>query len=162
MRTTHTLSGPPAALRRTPPRRPPRRVWALSHLLAPRIDRELAAGVPSWSSPAHAARSLQLSSPRSRRALAESLERLAEDARKPRMRVASAVIPPCRDQVRDAFPLIGVLADRLRSAMPVDSRGMARLRRLLCDSAGPCYAQIDVDALTIELEVINALLDVRD
>jgi hypothetical protein len=64
--------------------------------------------------------------------------------------------------VRYVLPLIAQLAVRLRSSTPVDARGMARLRRLLCDSAGPCYARIDIDALTVALTAISEQLDIQE
>src|ERR1019366_510356 len=58
----------------------PRTVRLLAHLRALRLDRQLAAGVVPWHSKLHAVRSLQLTSDRSPRALACSLEHLVERA----------------------------------------------------------------------------------
>jgi hypothetical protein len=111
----------------------------VARVLAPRLDRELAGGIAPWSSSAHAARAVQLTSARARRALARSIERLIEDVEKPRSRFVSAVISPCAAQVRHATPLILTLASRLRSAEPVNARGIAQLSRLLSDGGGPYY-----------------------
>jgi hypothetical protein len=134
----------------------------LAHLRAPWLDRQLADGIASWHSPAHAARALQLTSARTRKALARSLERLVEQAEEPPRSARSAVILPCRPQVREARPIILTTALRLRAGAPVAARGMARLKLLLSDGAGPCYASSRPDALLIELQTITQWLDVRD
>jgi hypothetical protein len=138
-------------------------VRPLARLRAPWLDRQLAAGSVPWRSPAHAARALQLTGDRSRGALARSLERLVEHAERPPARLTiSAVIPPCREQVHAARPVILATACRLRSRAPVDARGVARLRALLCDGAGPCYSRGDPGALAVALETVSQWLDVQD
>jgi hypothetical protein len=136
---------PPAARRRSRPA-----AWLIARLRAPWLDAELAADALTWRSPAHAARALQLTGRRSRRSLAIGLERLVTDADR-RRRSLGAVVPPCREQVLHARPLILELAGRLRSSEPVDARGVARLKALLCDGSGPCYLQGSPDALTVAL-----------
>ena len=131
-------------------------------LRAAGLDRQLASGVLSWRSPAHAARALQLTSDRHRRGLARSLEQLVEHADDPTIRFMSAVIPPCREQVREAMPLILPISARLRSAEPVDARGVARLRALLADGGGPCYMRSRPYALTIALQSVSDMLDIQD
>ena len=54
------------------------------------------------------------------------------------------------------------LSARLRSGTPVDARGMARLRELLTDGSGPCYARVSPDALRAELKAVADVLDVQD
>jgi hypothetical protein len=142
----------------------PHRVgWLLAHLRAPRLDRQLAAGSVPWRSPVHAARALQLTSDGHRRGLARSLERLVEHAEPPPGGpFRGSVVQPCREQVREALPLILMIAARLRSGAPVDARGVARLCALLSDGAGPCYSRSDPGALTGALETISQWLDVQD
>jgi hypothetical protein len=140
----------------------PRTVRLLAHLRALRLDRQLAAGVVPWHSKLHAVRSLQLTSDRSRRALACSLEHLVEHADGPPVHWRSAV-PPCRPQVSEARPVILAIAARLRATAPVDARGMARLRLLLTDGAGPCYTpSVRPDALAVELQTVDRWLDAAD
>jgi hypothetical protein len=160
MRNTQTLSPPSLADLKI--RRPPHLTGLLARVRAPSLDRALAAGVVSWRSPAHAARALQLTSDRMRRTLARSLERLIEDTEHPSPSWNNAVIAPCREQVRDALPLIRATILRLRSDTPVDAKGVARLKALLCDSAGPCYTSIDPHALTLALQTVSQSLDVHD
>jgi hypothetical protein len=142
--------------------RPPRTAWLLARLRAPWLDRQLADGVATWASPTHAARALQLTNDRSRGALARSLERLVEHTDRSSPRFGSAVVPPCREQVRGALPLILDIASRLRAPGPVDAPGIARLRALLSDGIGPCYTPGDPDALTIALQTASQWLDVQD
>jgi hypothetical protein len=161
MRSTHVLHLPP--LGRTSGRRPP--PWhtrVLAHVRGAWLDRQLARGVPSWRSHSHAARALQLTSDRTRRAVARSLEQLAGCAAQPTRRFEGAAISPCREQVRDASSLMGAMASRLRSGEPLEARGIARLRDLLRDGGGPCYAPCDPEALTHALQEISQWLDVRD
>jgi hypothetical protein len=89
-------------------------VWLLPRLGAPWwLDRQLAAGSVPWRSPAHAARTLQPTGDRSRGALARWLERLVEHAeRSPARFIISAVVPPCREQVHAALPVILATASR--------------------------------------------------
>jgi hypothetical protein len=134
----------------------------MAHLRAASLDRQLAQGVAPWHSSRHAARALQLTSSRARTALARSLERLVEQAEEPPTPRRSAVIEPCRPQVREARPIMLTTALRLRAGAPVDARGMARLKLLLSDGAGPCYAPSRPDALAIELQTVSQWLDVRD
>jgi hypothetical protein len=135
-----------------------RRVWLRTWLRARRLDRDLAAGAAPWSSRRHVARSLQLTTRRRRDATARSLEHLAEAAERARPLMGAAIIP-CRHQVRMALPMILTIAQRLRSAEPVSSRGMANLVIVLTDGAGPAYARIHPDALRDALTEAAAHLE---
>ena len=135
-------------------------LWA--RLRAPSIDRQLSAGAATWRSSSYAARSLQLTRDRTRRGLARALERLIEHSERPSAPFRGAVVQPCREQVREAIPMILELSARLRSGIPVDARGMARLRELLSDGSGPCYARVSPDALRAELQAVADVLDVQD
>ena len=159
MRSTPALASPSIAAFRV--RRRPRPAALLARLRAPRLDRQLAAGAASWSSPAHAARALQLTGTRHRRGLARSLERLVELATEPHAPLRGSVIQPCRKQVQEALSLILEIAAKLRSAEPVDARGVARLHNILCDGAGPCYIRTRPYALTRALEAAAELLTIQ-
>ena len=162
MSNTDTLSPTPFAIMGARPLRT-RMVWLLARLRAFWLDRQLAAGVVPWHSKVHAARSLQLTSDRSRRALACSLEHLVEQADGPPVHWRSAAVLPCRPQVSEARPVILAIAARLRATAPVDARGMARLRLLLTDGAGPCYTPSGrPDALAVELQTVDRWLDAAD
>jgi hypothetical protein len=134
----------------------------MARLRAPWLDGQLATGTEPWRSPVHAARALQLTSARSRRSVARSLEKLVERADEPSAPYRSAVVPPCRRQVREARPLLLLLAARLRGNDPVDPRGVAALKSLICDGAGPVYAGGRPDALRARLESITPALEALD
>jgi hypothetical protein len=154
------ISAPSVVL--APPRRRPRPASLLARLRAHRIDRELAQGTEPWRSPVYAARSLQLTSPRNRRALAKSLDRLVRDADASRAGFANAAITPCREQVLRAIELIRSMAARLRSPEPLNVQGVARLNLLLSDGEGPCYRWLGRDSLLIALRDVSQWLPVRD
>jgi hypothetical protein len=158
MKTALAITSPPAA-------GPPQTLSQLAarlnaRLHAPSLDRELASGIAPWRSPLHAARALALTSDRTRRGLARSLERLVEQAQQPRNQQRGAVVYPCREQVIEAMPALLTIAGRLRSADPVDARGMARLNILISDGSGPCYVRIRRNALTDALQEISQWLAV--
>jgi hypothetical protein len=159
MRSAHAITTAP--LRGAGSRRQPQlRDRIFARLRAPSLDRELTAGCASWRSPTHAARALQLTSERHRRGLARSLEHLIEHAEKPTVGFLSAAVPPCREHVREAMPQILAISSRLRSGEPLDARGVARLRALLSDGAGPCYTRSQPDALALALQTVSESLDV--
>jgi hypothetical protein len=153
------LSHPPVMARKRWAR-PPLLASVSARLHAFRIDDELAAGVASWRSPAHAARAVQLTTRGRRRSLAGSLERLVSDAERPP--VLTAAVRPCFSQVLDAKPTIVAVAARLRSPEPVDARGVARLLALLSDGAGPCYVPSRPGALTSALQTAIRWLEPPD
>jgi hypothetical protein len=159
MKTAHAIAWPSAA---DTPRsfRPQLAVRVRARLHAPSLDRELASGIAPWRSPLHAARALALTGERNRRGLARSLERLVEQAQHPRSQYRGAVVYPCREQVLDALPALLNVAGRLRSADPIDARGIARLKILLSDGSGPCYVRIRCSALTDALQEISQWLAV--
>jgi hypothetical protein len=126
------------------------------------IDTNLAAGTPSWHSPLYVTRSLRLTSDRHRRDLARSLDRLIEHAERPPGRFMTATLPPVREQVREAMPLILEIASRLRSGEPIEARGIALLTTLLSDGAGPCYTPARPGALATALQALPRALDVQD
>lgn len=140
----------------------PRPAWILRGLArahALRLDRELAAGIPTWHSPLHAARAVQLTTHRRRRSLADSLERLAERTERSGPPGLGAAIPPSREQVRESLPLILALSLRLRTPEPVDARGMAGLRALL---NSPIYIHSRPGALLAALQAVSEWLDVAN
>jgi hypothetical protein len=139
-----------------------RAAWLSARLRAHSLDFQLGAGVPPWQSPTLAARARQLTSDHNRDRLARSLERLVELAEEPRSPYRTSVVPPCRPQVREARPLMLAMAHRLHAREPVNARGVARLNDVLTDRAGSCYVPTRPDALRLDLEIVDKLLDVRD
>jgi hypothetical protein len=131
----------------------------IARMLGRSIDRELATGVVARITRAHAARVEQLTAPRTRAALASSLERLLECGEGPVSRFGIAAVPR-REQVREATGVIRATANRLRSAEPLDARGIARLKTLLSDRTGPCYVPSHPDALKVAMRDIAKSLNV--
>jgi hypothetical protein len=148
------LAGPRDRERRHPPAR------LTARIRSPWLDSQLAAGVPPWRSPSHAARALQLTGDRDRRALARSLERLLEDAERIPTPFRGAAIRPCRGQVLGALAEIMAISALLRSAQPVYARGVAMLRAVLSDGSGPCYFRSDPAALSQALQEVSRWLRV--
>ena len=70
-----------------------------------------------------------------------------------------STIEPCRKQVREAPPQILAIAARLRDGTPVEARGVANLKLLLTDGAGPCYVRSHPHALAEPLRRIAGWLD---
>ena len=140
-------------------RRPTLEDRVIARMLARSLDRELAAGAPAHLSGAHAARLGQLTTDRTRRAVANGLDRLVERADAPSSRFQRTGAP-CREQVREATETMRAIAARLRSAEPLEARGIARLRTLLSDPTGPFYTPVQADSLAVALHETIRLLDV--
>jgi hypothetical protein len=113
-----------------------KRVIAL--LKANKFDRMLAVGVPVPADSALAVHAARLTSIDEREAVARSLRHVVDDARNRTMLVSSRIelnVP----NVNAASDRIDQITLRLHSPRPVTPRGVARLRLLLADGAGPMY-----------------------
>jgi hypothetical protein len=108
----------------------------LARLRAASLDRELRAGVDPASCPLLAARASTLTSPCSRAALADGLERWFSAARGATSR--SRVLPP-RDLAAATEPEVRAIVAELRGSAPLYARGLAQLAGLLSDGTGPAY-----------------------
>ena len=119
-------------------------------------------GIAPWRSPAHAARALQLTSARRRETYAAGLERvLAETERTGGISTRfSGVVMPDPAAVILCAPTIWEIVATLRGPAPVSAEGMARLRALLCDGAGPLYCAGNAEQLRQALEHISRWLPV--
>jgi hypothetical protein len=109
-----------------------------ARLLAARYDRMLAEGAvvpPGSALEVHARRLLTVAE---REAVARSLRRTLAEARKPPSPWAARSWT-CRPNVMTAAAAIDAVTLHLHSPRPVDAVGMARLRLLLSDGAGPLY-----------------------
>jgi hypothetical protein len=110
----------------------------IAELFATRFDKQLAAGVAPEPGSVLAARVSRLASAGERRTLAEALHHSLCKAHS-RHRRMSATIPVDRSAVAAAVGLIDQVVLRLTGPRPVSARGVARLRLLLSDGAGPMY-----------------------
>ena len=103
------------------------------------LDRQLAAGVPSWRSHTHAARAVRLTSAPTARGAREIARAACRTCRaagpeaesRPSRRAASRCATRCRRSWRSRRGC--------DPAEPLDARGVAMLRALLADGGGPCY-----------------------
>jgi hypothetical protein len=103
---------------------------------AVQLDRLLAAGEPPEVSPAMELRARDLIGPRTRRRMGRALQQVARQGdRKPSVVRA----PTSRGAVAEAREELGLLAARLLAPAPVEARGVAQVRLLLSDGAGPLY-----------------------
>jgi len=98
----------------------------------------------------------RLASACERRKLAEALHHSVSDTHSRRTRM-SATIPVDRSAVAAAVGLIDQVVLRLTGPRPVSARGVARLRLLLSDGAGPMYGPGGGD-LGAELRAVLAQL----
>jgi hypothetical protein len=99
-------------------------------LRAPRLDRALAAGADPASEPGLRERARSVTSWRTRRRVAKSLESLER----------GPGLPVRRDQLGEARELVDELAVALRSRERVSARGVLLARRIVTDGCGPLYA----------------------
>jgi hypothetical protein len=109
-----------------------------ARLRASRLDRLVAVGVSAAAGSALAAHEARLTSLTEREAIARSLRRCVADANGHGIRLSSR-IPLHKPNVKGAEDLIDAITLRLHSPRPVSARGMARLRQILADGAGPLY-----------------------
>jgi hypothetical protein len=148
---------------RSQARRPARLVSLRARLRHGSLDRELAAGIAPWRSPAHAARALQLTSARRREAYATGLERVLAETERTGGRMStrfSGVVMPDPAAVILCAPTIWEIVAALRAPTPVSAEGMARLRALLCDGAGPLYCSGNAEQLRQAFEHTSRWLPV--
>lgn len=105
---------------------------------AAEFDRRLAVGAPVPAGSALAVHCGRLTSRAEREAVARALRRVVRDARGRGPLMSSRVLLHTPN-IAAAEDLIGDIALRLQSPRAVGVRGMARLRVLLDDGAGPLY-----------------------
>jgi hypothetical protein len=134
----------------------------IARMLGRWLDVELARGLGASFSEANAARAQQLTSERARKAVARTLDRLVDRAENPRRASLIGHPAPCREQVRNAMPLIHTFRSRLLSGEPLAAEGIARLKVLLAYRRGPCYVPSGPDALMAALQDIGRSLDIGD
>jgi hypothetical protein len=122
------------------------------------LDSQLATGVNPGESLRLRLWAEQITTPSSRRRLALSLMRVANEAGARAKPALSAAIPLRRDQVAESRETLAFLAQILLFAETVDARGVAIVRRLLADGGSPLYCAAEPGALEARLEVALHLL----
>lgn len=107
---------------------------------ADKYDRLLSVGVTPKPGSALAAHRARLTSAAERQAIARSLRRVYRDAHDHTSPTTwSSRIPLNVPNITAAADLIDRVTQRLHSPRPIGARGMARLRLILSDGAGPLY-----------------------
>lgn len=118
------------------------------------LDQQLADGADPAARALRAARATELSQRCSRDRVADEIEQLLRFPDEPhRLRVGPH--PAATHVNRDALL---ALADLLRGDAALSVRGLARLQIALTDGTGPLYTDRDGQALTHELEQVQAAL----
>ena len=127
---------------------------------ARQLDRALAEGASPDSSAGLSVRAHDLIGSRARTVLADAIRRLVEDAVHP-LRPLQFNIPVCRSKVRRSRRTLEAVAERLVADEPLDARGLAQLRLLLTDGAGPVYDHPGANDLEPALRRVMAALEVQ-
>ena len=117
----------------------PLRSRITARVLAEHYDRKLLAGAVPMPGSALAIHARRLTTVAEREIVARSLRAALDDARKP-LTIWTARSWTHRPHVAAAADLIDAVTLHLHSPRPVSTEGMARLRLLLSDGAGPLYA----------------------
>lgn len=107
-------------------------------LFASRLDLQVAAGIPAPIGSPLAVHTVRLTSIYEREQLARALRACVRDAHVSRA-IRSSRVPVHRAGILAAEHVIDDVTLLLHSPRPVRVRGMARLRLLLSDGAGPLY-----------------------
>lgn len=132
--------------------------WALlARWHAETLDRALAAGVGPYAGALTAVRAEQLTTRRSRRQLADGLERVRRGATS-ELSGWTAVVTPDRHEVAAATPEIAALERRLRDAGRIDAAGAAMVRLLLTDGMSPLYDPVGAGSLARHLRAVAGVL----
>jgi hypothetical protein len=131
----------------------------ISHVRAYKLDHDIAAGASPESSALLALRAQALVRPAMRQRLARSLEHLREGAEpRPGPQPSGLRVRVRRDRILGAADALQILIDRLVAPAPVPARGVAGVRILLIDGAGPLYYPSDNDNLSAHvLEIVEQL-----
>jgi hypothetical protein len=110
----------------------------LARVRARALDRALASGIPTDTSPALWLRARALARPWVARELGQQLCRIAQEAHEPR-RMPGMRVRAARERVLAAEDDLRVLAARLQSGEPIAAHGIAKVHLLLSDGTGPLF-----------------------
>ena len=122
------------------------------------LDRRLAGGCLPESSVLLAARAQRLVSPAMRRKLVDDWEQIVDLARMPPP-VRCPHVPVCRHRVEAAEPELNEMLSFLLAPRPTAVRGVAMVRVLLSNGAGPLFNRHCPTELRAALRAATAALD---
>jgi hypothetical protein len=129
-----------------------------ARLCAGSLDRRLATGTAPETSPLLAVRANAIVRPAARHGLARNLQRILHRAAAPGSHRPVALSGSTCRNVLNAADELRLLVDRLRSPCPVSAQGMAMVKVLLTDGAGPLYYPAHASELPASVhEAIKAL-----
>ena len=109
-----------------------------ARVCAGRYDDQLSLGFAGKTGSPRSIHAARLKSESERQKIARTLSRFITDAHAGRVWL-TARVPVHAANIRASEATIGEVIERLLSPRPVDARGVARLRSLLADGAGPLY-----------------------
>ncbi|MBU8812211.1 hypothetical protein KL953_25305 [Mycolicibacterium goodii] len=109
-----------------------------ARVCAGRYDDQLSLGFVGKPGSPQAIHAARLESDRERQCIARTLGRFLTDAHEGRVWITPRV-PVHAANISAAAATIHEVIERLLAPRPVDARGVARLRKLLADGAGPLY-----------------------
>jgi hypothetical protein len=130
----------------------------LARLLAPRLDRQLAAGRSPESYPLLALRAQRLARPRMRHELAACLERMLREARRRRRPMEPLPLVDL-DAVRSVEDELAALVEQLEAPVPLPARGIAIVHELVTDGSGPLYRRRSRESLARQVKSAADALD---
>jgi hypothetical protein len=112
----------------------------LVRLRAQSLSRNLAVGVSPESSVLLALRAQELSSPPTRRMLADALNRILNEPRQRPLGRRGYLAPPRRSHILSIRPELQDLITQLLAATPVSAQGVAQVWLLVTDGTGPLHS----------------------
>jgi hypothetical protein len=127
---------------RTPPQSAGRIPWSArlaARVFARHYDMQVEDGVPPMPGSALAVHTARLTGSQEREDLARALRAVLRRGKEPRGGALTARLPLQFTRIVAAEDIIDEVTLRLHAPLPVRARGMARLRILLSDGAGPLY-----------------------
>ena len=129
------------------------------HLLADRLDRSLAAGIPPESDVLLALRAERLARPSTRSELAAAVQRLVREATEPQHGFSRAPSLAVLSRVAQARSELESLAEHLLAPVPVSARGVALVEILLRDGTGPLFRYESTADLALQVRRTGDALD---
>jgi hypothetical protein len=127
------------------------------------LDTKLADGVDPARDPALILRAAQLRSPKHRRRLAASVERLVGEANAPRLPAFTVAVPVVREQILEARDSLLFLAYLLRYADRLRPHGVAMVQQLLTDGGSVLYTDTARGAVELQVQtILGCLVDRPD